>query len=194
MERGRPPSPALRRDLRHGLVGGAIVSDTGTAPTRALTGALRASARAGERPAPLVMVDQEGGRVRRIADAPPSASAAHLGQGGPRDTARTARATGCALRRRGVTLDLAPVADAATLPTGFIATAERAFGPSARVAAPHVAAFVTGLHRGGVGATLKHFPGLGATAVSTDASVRATATFPGRSPRSAAASPPAPTP
>lgn len=57
-------------------------------------------------------------------------------------------------------MNLAPVADVRTNSLDGIIGA-RSFGSSPSVVAPLVAAAVRGLHDGGVGATLKHFPGLG---------------------------------
>jgi beta-N-acetylhexosaminidase len=62
-----------------------------------------------------------------------------------------------------VGLDLAPVADVRTNP-GDLVIGDRSFGSSTTAVAPLVAAAVEGLHDGGVGATLKHFPGLGGAA------------------------------
>src|SRR5215207_1101005 len=97
----------VRRALRERRAAGAILfRDNVTAPAqlRALTAALR---RAGGRP--IVAVDQEGGDIRIVPWAPPVASA-------PRQaTAGSVRADGeaaaAALRRLGVTVTLAPVAD-----------------------------------------------------------------------------------
>src|SRR4029077_5766574 len=60
-------------------------------------------------------------------------------------------------------LTLAPVADVRTNSLDGVIGA-RSFGASPSVVAPLVAAAVNGLHDGGVGATLKHFPGLGGAA------------------------------
>jgi beta-N-acetylhexosaminidase len=67
------------------------------------------------------------------------------------------------LRSAGVGLNLAPVADVRTNPRDAI-IGDRSFGSSPGVVAPLVSAAVQGLHDGGVGATLKHFPGLGGAA------------------------------
>jgi beta-N-acetylhexosaminidase len=67
------------------------------------------------------------------------------------------------LAAAGVGLDLAPVADVRTNPRDAI-IGDRSFGSTPSVVAPSVAAAVQGLHDGGVGATVKHFPGLGGAA------------------------------
>jgi beta-N-acetylhexosaminidase len=68
------------------------------------------------------------------------------------------RATGRALRRESVDVDLAPVLDAPDGPLG-----SRHFRDPA-----HGVAFARGLAAAGVGACAKHFPGLGSAEDSTD--------------------------
>ena len=180
--------------MRLGRVSGVIVADTSARDPRPLTRALQAAADAGKRPPALVAIDQEGGAVRRVTNAQPVRSARSLGRGHAATTEAVAHSAGCDLRRGGITLDLAPVADAASAPGGFIAHYDRAFATSAEAAAPHVAAFVRGLREGGVGATMKHFPGLGSATVNTDLNTRATTPDPGSTAAFAAGIPPGPTP
>lgn len=127
---------------------------------RALVAALR---ELGD-PPPLVAIDQEGGRVARIRDgvaALPSAMA--LGAtGDARLAGELAALLGRDLARLGITVDLAPVADLALAPPSTV-IGTRAFGDDPARAAGFVTAFAAGLERGGVAATLKHFPGHGAT-------------------------------
>jgi beta-N-acetylhexosaminidase len=118
----------------------------------------------------LLMVDEEGGAVAQVkADwAPPSQMV--VGAGGAdrvRDAERTA-AVG--LRSIGVGLNLAPVADVRTNARDAI-IGDRSFGANPAVVAPLVTAAVEGLHAGGVGATLKHFPGLGGAAGDPHAAI-----------------------
>lgn len=111
----------------------------------------------------LLMVDQEGGAVASVRGdfAPPSQLVA--GAGGA-DRVRAQQQTSAAgLRSSGVGLNLAPVADVRTNARDAI-IGDRSFGSNPVVVAPLVAAAVQGLHAGGVGATLKHFPGLGGAA------------------------------
>ena len=104
----------------------------------------------------LVFVDQEGGAVRAFPAAPPALPAVAYRSAGAAYAA--GRATGRALRRLGVHVDLAPVLDASSGPLG-----SRHFR-SATIAL----AFADGLRAGGVVACVKHFPGLGTAPVSTD--------------------------
>jgi beta-N-acetylhexosaminidase len=111
-------------------------------------------------PGALVFVDQEGGGVRGFPWLPPEQPAAAYGS---RDEAAAAgRATGRALRRAGVDVDLAPVLDLDTGPLGARHFARPAYG----------VAFARGLEEGGVAACPKHFPGLGSAPVSTDTEPR----------------------
>jgi beta-N-acetylhexosaminidase len=66
-----------------------------------------------------------------------------------------------------VNVDLAPVADVVTTRGNFLGT--RAFGTQPDAVAESACSFAMGLAASGVGATLKHFPGLGAAGdVNTD--------------------------
>jgi beta-N-acetylhexosaminidase len=104
----------------------------------------------------LVFVDQEGGPVRAFRDLPPAEAAADMRTAA--QALAAGRATGRALRRVGVQVDLAPVLDTRGGPLG-----SRHFrSPSIGVA------FARGLAQAGVAACAKHFPGLGSAAVSTD--------------------------
>jgi beta-N-acetylhexosaminidase len=146
-----------------------------TAELRALVQALREG---GATP-PLVMVDQEGGRVERITHgvaALPSAMAV-AAAGDVTLAERLGTLLGRDLARLGINVDLAPVADLALQPQSTV-VATRAYGDDPQRAGAFVTAFAHGLERGGVAATLKHFPGHGSTAedshvalprISTDA-------------------------
>ena len=111
----------------------------------------------------LVFVDQEGGEVRAFLDAPPVRAARWL----PTTTAAflSGRATGRALRARGVQVDLAPVLDLSDGPLGSRHFRSASIG----------VAFARGLAAAGVAACVKHFPGLGSAPVSTDERTNVTA-------------------
>ncbi|MDQ3857966.1 MAG: hypothetical protein M3327_05890 [Actinomycetota bacterium] len=111
-------------------------------------------------PRALVFVDQEGGGVRALPELPPATWPSAYGS--VRAAFAAGRATGRALRRAGVDVDLAPVVDAPTGPLGL-----RHFR------APRFAvAFARGLVAGGVAGCAKHFPGLGTASHSTDERIR----------------------
>jgi beta-N-acetylhexosaminidase len=104
----------------------------------------------------LVFADQEGGAVRAFRELPPTGSARSV-----RSKAQAyavGQATGIALRRAGLQVDLAPVLDLPDGPLGVRQYRSPFLGVS----------FARGLASGGAGACAKHFPGLGTLAVSTD--------------------------
>jgi beta-N-acetylhexosaminidase len=134
-----------------------------------LTGQIQRAARNGNSLGigALISVDQEGGVVKRFPDMPPRYSAPEMRRIGKTTLAYDqGRATGRALIRTGVNSDLAPVADL-DLPPEHIMR-ERAFGEEPDAAARLVRAFARGLQAAGVGATLKHFPGLGGATINSD--------------------------
>ncbi|GAA3562523.1 glycoside hydrolase family 3 N-terminal domain-containing protein [Amycolatopsis ultiminotia] len=151
----------LRRRLSGGLGGvilfGRNVVDDEQVAT--LTSALRA-----ERDDVVVGIDEEGGDVTRLDVATGSFVPGPLALGAAGDpelTTSVAAALGERLAACGVTVNLAPCADL-TLAAEDPIIGVRAFGSDPAVAAPHVAAYVTGLQKYGVAACAKHFPGHGA--------------------------------
>jgi beta-N-acetylhexosaminidase len=163
--RGAPDSALLAR-VAAGQVGGVILLGSWTSPqaTAAATAQLQQVACAKLGSPLLVGVDQEGGSVRRLSWASPTVAAAHM------STSSVARAQALAaaraMKQAGVAIDFAPVADTISTPRSFLGT--RSFGSDPASVARLVGAFVSGLQRGGVAATVKHFPGLGSAVASTD--------------------------
>ena len=167
-------SPALEAAIGDGRVAG-VVLFADNLPSRAAGRRLIARLQAIRRPPPLrdpllAMADQEGGLVKRLSGAP-TASAEEMGERGGAFSRRQGRRTAANLRRLGVNVDLAPVLDVAR-EGGTIAAAERGFGATARRVAATAVPFATALRRGGVAATAKHFPGLGAALENTDFAVQ----------------------
>ena len=160
---GPQPSPSLLTRIRRGQVGGVILfADNVQQPRAGIRRAIRRlhrAARAGGRPKVLVMVDQEGGIVKRL-PGPPSTAAATM-----RSPSVEGEATGRMLRGLGIDVDLAPVADVAH-PGTFLGS--RAFATTPAAVARRACAFADGLLRRGVAPALKHFPGLGYARVNTD--------------------------
>jgi beta-N-acetylhexosaminidase len=126
---------------------------------RTLTAALRSGGGS-----PLVAVDQEGGDVRILPWAPPASSAPEQAAAGT--VGRDARRAALVLRRAGVNVSLAPVADVPSVAGSALAS--RSLSSDPRRTSTAVAAAVAGWRAGGVAATAKHFPGLGAATVNTD--------------------------
>ena len=170
--RGATPPAELRRLIAAGGLAGVILfEDNLSSPGRARREIerLQSIRRPPGLEAPLlVMVDQEGGAVRRLGG-PPIPSAAEMGARGREYATRRGRATARSLARLGFNVDLAPVLDVAR-PGSAIGRERRAFGgrPDSVIDAG-VDGFARGLAAGGpVAATAKHFPGLGAAAANTD--------------------------
>lgn len=170
---GTSISPALRGAIGEGRVAG-VVLFAENFPSRAAGRRLIAQLQAIRRPPKLrdpllVMVDQEGGLVKRLGGAP-TASAREMGAGGAAFSARQGRATAANLREVGINVDLAPVLDVGR-PGGVIAETERSFGSTAAQVEATAIPFAKALQAGGVAATGKHFPGFGAATENTDFSV-----------------------
>ncbi len=111
---------------------------------------------------PLIALDQEGGRVSRLAalgyDLPGADSCAA-------DPARAKAAgaeAGEILRGLGFDVDFAPVADLGPAHPGT-GLERRLFGDDPRTVGSCCAAFLAGLKDAGIEGCLKHFPGLGGT-------------------------------
>ncbi len=172
---GRQVPATLRRRIRAGLVGGVILfaDNLGSRrQVRQLTRSLQRIPRpAGLRRYPLlVMVDQEGGLVKRLSGAP-RASAEQMGARGASYARRQGMLTGRNLRNAGINVNLAPVLDVGR-PGGVIAGTDRAFGSTARQVINTAIPFARAMRRAGVAATAKHFPGLGAARENTDFAVQ----------------------
>ena len=122
--------------------------------------------------APLVMTDEEGGEVQRLANLVgsipwPRTMAAELS---PSAVEALAESVGKRMRADGVTMDLAPVLDIASGP-GPDAThtdGPRSFSLNPQVAARYGLAFARGLLAAGVIPVVKHFPGEGRATADTD--------------------------
>ncbi|HEX3542669.1 MAG TPA: glycoside hydrolase family 3 N-terminal domain-containing protein [Acidimicrobiales bacterium] len=175
------PDAATRQALHDLPVGGVVLFGRSRSPAtaiRALTDRLRALA--GGAPAAaagvglFVATDQEGGQIQNLAgpgfDAIPSAVV--QGMTDPAALKDDARRWATQLGLAGVNIDLAPVLD--VVPPAFAATNQpiahfqRQLGDNPATVASHGAAVVGGFQAAGVGATVKHFPGLGRVVGNTD--------------------------
>ena len=170
---GHHPPKALRRMVRAGQLSGVILFDGnagGRGSVRNLTSELQAIPRPPGTPPLLVTVDQEGGLVRRL-PGPPKPSAESIGSRGSGFSERIGRATGQSLRSMGVNVDLAPVLDLGR-PGRAIESEGRTFARTPAGVSETAVGFARGLAAGGVAATAKHFPGLGAARINTDNAVQ----------------------
>jgi beta-N-acetylhexosaminidase len=167
---GAEPPRAVRRMIRKGLVAGVILFadnfPSRGAGRRLLAGLQSIRRPPGLRDPLLMMIDQEGGLVKRIGGAP-VASAAEMGTVGPVFSREQGRRTAGNLRDLGINVNLAPVLDVARS-GGTIAATERGFGSTAAEVAATAIPFAEAMQNAGVAATAKHFPGLGSARVNTD--------------------------
>ena len=123
--------------------------------------------------APVLGIDEEGGRIARIANHPYDFRVAKfppMGEiaaaGDPGQAYAAGKTIGEYLSAYGLDIDFAPVADVNTNPLNPV-IGDRAFGDDPALAAQMVAQVVAGLHESGVAACLKHFPGHGDTSTDT---------------------------
>lgn len=171
---GTTVSPRLRAAIAAGRVAGVILFAENF-PSRAAGRRLIAGLQGIRRPPKLrtpllIMVDQEGGEVKRVSGAP-TASAREMGERGAAFSRAQGRRTAANLRSLGINVDLAPVLDVAR-PGGTIAATERGFAATAAGVTATAVPFAAALQRGGVAATGKHFPGFGAARENTDFAVQ----------------------
>lgn len=169
---GPTPPSALVRRIERGEAAGVVLFSRNVRSRgqlrRTLAGLRRAARRSPVNLPLLVMVDQEGGRVRRLPGGPRHA-AARVSR--TTTAAADGRAAGSALRAVGANVDLAPVADVCR-PGSALERERRCYGRSAAGVTRLAGAFSRGLRSRGVASTLKHFPGFGAAGTNTDFSAQ----------------------
>lgn len=128
----------------------------------------------------LIAADQEGGSVQQLKGPGFTSLVSALQQGRMTAAKRTAygKLIGGQLKAAGINLNLAPVADtvpasmgASNAPIGKYA---REYGHDPATVATSVTDIVHGLRSAGVGATVKHFPGLGRITGNTDVTTTGT--------------------
>ncbi|AXB43081.1 glycoside hydrolase family 3 N-terminal domain-containing protein [Amycolatopsis albispora] len=155
--------PADERDaievVRDDHVGGIFV---GGSDTRLLTGSRLNPVHAASKHPLLVAVDDEGGRVQRVdeldGDLPSAREQAAAST--PEQVRALGADRGRKLKDRGVTMNLAPVADLSDAAANTV-IGDRSYSPDPAVAARYAGAFAGGLAEAGVFPVLKHFPGHG---------------------------------
>jgi beta-N-acetylhexosaminidase len=171
---GRRLPRALKRMIRDGRLAGVVLSSDNLQSrdhARGLIRRLQAIHRPrGLRDPMLVMIDQEGGLVKRLPGAP-DASAQAMGRRGADYSRRQGARTARSLKGVGVNVDLAPVLDVGR-PGSVIRAQHRSFGGRPRRVIRTAIPFATAMEDRGVAATGKHFPGLGAAPESTDLAVQ----------------------
>lgn len=115
-----------------------------------------------------IAVDEEGGRVARIAnsgyyDVASYKNMEDIGKSGDASKAEeVGRQIGSYLKELGFNLDFAPVADTNTNPQNIV-IGDRSYGSDPALVARMVSAQLDGMHDSGIMGTIKHFPGHGDT-------------------------------
>ncbi|HVT58762.1 MAG TPA: glycoside hydrolase family 3 N-terminal domain-containing protein [Thermoanaerobaculia bacterium] len=118
-------------------------------------------------PGALLAIDAEGGRVDRLRElVGPAPAAAWLARRPPAVALQSGRWIAMALRLFDLDVDFAPVVDLDRGERGN-ALDGRYLGARGAQVTPRARAFLRGLHGGGIGGCLKHFPGLGAATHDT---------------------------
>ena len=158
----------LTAALRAYPVGGVLLSAQNMTSGEQLA-ALTAALSNGGKTAPLISVDEEGGRVARLMNTVGTTKLGSMysyraqGTQGAHDNAQTIARD---IAAYGFNTDFAPVADVWTNKRSN-AIGDRAYSDDYDEAAELVAAAVKGFHDGGVICCLKHFPGHGSTAADS---------------------------
>ncbi len=172
----RPPS-ALLAAIRAGEAGGVILFAPNIATQsqiRAVIAELQSAALASAvHVRLLILTDQEGGEVRRLAGAPTLSEKAI---GSSPNATGLAQAAGTGAGRNlagvGINVNLAPVLDVYRRPGNFIDQFQRSYSSNPATVGRLGAAFIAAQQRTGVAATAKHFPGLGAASAIQNTDLR----------------------
>ena len=169
---GNPADLSALISTRH--VGSVVLIgnwNNGTAAAKTAADALQSYAPSGNQL--IVSTDQEGGQVQHLKgsgfDTMPSAVA--QGQMSADTLRSSAKTWGGQLKQAGINIYLAPVLGTVQVKRSSnapIGALNRDFGLDSNGNAQHGIAFVEGMRDAGVGATVKHYPGLGAVTGNTD--------------------------
>lgn len=169
---GNPADLSALISTRH--VGSVVLIgnwNNGTAAAKTAADALQSYAPSGNQL--IVSTDQEGSQVQHLKgsgfDTMPSAVA--QGQMSADTLRSSAKTWGGQLKQAGINVDLAPVLGTVQVKRSSnapIGALNRDFGLDSNGNAQHGIAFVEGMRDAGVGATVKHYPGLGAVTGNTD--------------------------
>ena len=169
---GNPADLSALISTRH--VGSVVLIgnwNNGTAAAKTASDALQSYAPSGNQL--IVSTDQEGGQVQHLRgsgfDTMPSAVA--QGQMSADTLRSSAKTWGGQLKQAGINIDLAPVLGTVQVKRSSnapIGALNRDFGLDSNGNAQHGIAFIEGMRDAGVGATVKHYPGLGAVTGNTD--------------------------
>ena len=175
---GLTPPASLISLIQHGEAAGVIFFGQNISSKKQIAAVTHQLAQAGASPlnpvqAPLLlMTDQEGGQVRRLPGRP-YLSEKQIGANPQAETLATEAGQGAAsnLRSVGMNVNLAPVLDVYRKAGDFDDQFGRSYSMDPNVVSDLGSRMIQAQQAGGVAATAKHFPGLGAASASqnTDA-------------------------
>lgn len=174
---GLKPPASLLSAIRAGEAGGVIFFAPNVSSVSQLRGVIaqlqRASLASPLHTRLLMLVDQEGGEVRRL-PGPPALSEKQIGKSanGASLAASAGAGAGADLRAAGVNVNLAPVLDVYRRAGNFIDEFQRSYSSNPGTVARLGQAFIGAQQRKDVAATAKHFPGLGAATRSQNTDLR----------------------
>jgi len=166
---GQSVPPLIGRRLREGSVAGIVLFSRnveGPLQVRELCREIRAAAGKG-RPQPLIAIDQEGGRVRRLKDGrftqfPPARCYGSFCCHAETVAEAAGRTMAAELAAVGIDIDFAPVLDVDSNPRNPV-IGDRSLSSDPAGAARLGIAFAAGMLSRGIIPVAKHFPGHGAS-------------------------------
>lgn len=165
---GFESSDQAARLARESRVGGILIGPEdwfSSFKGRTLLSRLEAQGAAAGRTPPLIVGRQEGGAYRSYRSLPPAEGQRQIGAVGDPARARAwAIRTGRAMAKVGFDLNLAPIADVATLDSPL---SDRAFSDDPELVTALSAAAARGCRESGLACAMPYFPGLGAASQST---------------------------
>jgi len=178
---GLNPPASLISLIQHGEAAGVIFFGQNISSRTQIAGVIKRLEQADASPlnpvrAPLLlMTDQEGGEVRRL-PGQPVLSEKQIGAK-PLPQAKTlatqaGRGAAANLRGVGMNVNLAPVLDVYRKAGDFDDQFGRSYSKNPAVVSVLGANMIKAMQAGGVAATAKHFPGLGAAAATQDTDIR----------------------
>lgn len=170
---GLTPPGSLLAAIRGGEAGGVIFFGPNVASRAQLQNVIdelqRASLASPLHDRLLMLIDQEGGEIRRLPGAP-TLSEKQIGQAANVVAAAASAGAGAGrnLAGVGINVNLAPVLDVYRRPGDFIDQYQRSYSSQPQAVAELGRAFIAAQQPNRVAATAKHFPGLGAASQSQD--------------------------
>ena len=175
---GLTPPASLISLIQHGEAAGVIFFGQNISSKAQIAGVIKQLDQADASPlnpvhAPLLlMTDQEGGQVRRLPGRP-YLSEKQIGASSQAETLATEAGQGAAsnLRSVGMNVNLAPVLDVYRKAGDFDDQFGRSYSMNPNVVSDLGARMIKAQQAGGVAATAKHFPGLGAAAANQNTDV-----------------------